>query len=266
MHLYIDGIGILGPGLDGWLSSRRIFSGKDNFKTEEALLPVPNILSSNERRRSSETVKLALHVALEAINHSHVKPQELSTVFASSDGDGMILHKLCSALTSSAPQISPTLFHHSVHNAAAGYWAIAHHSQLPSTSISCHDGTFSGGLLEATLQIAVEGIPTLMVAYDVPAPSPLHEARPIFRPFGIALSLRPEPSAYSLVELDVSVLFHCGEKITTLNDKNLEHYRKNIPTARGLPLLVAIANQRSETIVLEYLDHVQVKVDVTPCL
>ena len=159
MHLYIDGIGILGPGLDGWTLSQREYSlEKTIFKPEEAVLPMPNILSSNERRRSSETVKLALHVALEAINHSQVKPQELSTVFASSDGDGMILHKLCSALTSSAPQISPTLFHHSVHNAAAGYWAIAHHSQLPSTSISCHDGTFSGGLLEAALQIAVEGI------------------------------------------------------------------------------------------------------------
>ena len=212
MQLYIDGIGILGPGLNGWTLSRRILSGKDDLKEEEAVLPMPNILSSNERRRSSETVKLALHVALEAMNHSQLKPQELSTVFASSDGDGTILHKLCSALTSPAPQISPTLFHHSVHNAAAGYWAIAHHSQLPSTSISCHDGTFSGGLLETALQIAVEGIPILMVAYDVPAPSPLYEARPILKPFGIALSVRPQPSAYSLVKLEISVLNHCVEK------------------------------------------------------
>jgi len=265
MRLYLDGIGILGPGLDGWVSCQRILTGDQSFVESNPTTPMPTILSSNERRRSSDTVKWALHVAQEAIDHSQVKPQEVGTVFASSDGDGMILHQLCSAVTTPAPQISPTLFHHSVHNAPAGYWGIAHHSQLPSTSISCHDGTFSAGLLETALQAVVEERPTLLVAYDVPAPSPLHEARPILAAFGIALLCRHKRSPQSSARLDLTISYNRLEEITTLQDQKLDKYRKGVPTARGLPLLAAIARQEPTRVALEYLDNNQVLVNIAPC-
>jgi hypothetical protein len=265
MRVFIDGIGILGPGLNGWPSSQPILTGDQHLDETDASPPTPNILPANERRRSSETVKLALHVAQEAIDHSQVKPQEVATVFASSEGEGAILHQLCSTLTTPIPQFSPTLFHHSVHNAPAGYWAIAHHSQLPSTSISCHDGTFSGALLETTLQAIVERIPTALVAYDVPAPPPLYKARPILAPFGIALLVRHEQSSKSLASLGISFLFNRPEEITICKNSILEKYRKQVPAARGLPLLSAIANLRPAAVVLEYLDNIQVKIDIIPC-
>ena len=265
MRVYVDGIGILGPGLKGWSASQAILTGTDRLDESNVSPPIPTILSANERRRSSETVKWALHVAQEAIDQSQAKGQEVATVFASSDGDGTIFHQLCFALTSSSPQISPTLFHHSVHNATAGYWAIAHRSQLPSTSISCHDGTFSGGLLETTLQAIEEGIPTLLVAYDVPSPPPLYDARPIPVPFGIAMVTRHDQSPQSFARLDVSILFNCGQDITISKNPTLEKFRRNVPTARGLPLLSAIAHEDPENVVLEYLDNIQVKVDIVPC-
>ena len=43
--------------------------------------------------------------------------------------------------------ISPTQFHNSVHNAAAGYWHIAAGSAAPSLSVGGHDGAFAAGLL-----------------------------------------------------------------------------------------------------------------------
>jgi len=189
----------------------------------------------------------------------------VATVFASSEGDGRILDQLCSALTAVTPHISPTLFHQSVHNAPAGYWTIAHHSQLPSTSISCHNGTFAGGLLETALQVATDRIPTLLVAYDIPAPPPLYEAHPIPRPFGIALLTHNTQSSQNLAQLEISLIFRRPGEITTMKNEKLEAFRKEIPTARGLPLLAAIARNSPTTVFLEYLDDMQVLVKIDPC-
>jgi len=265
MQIYLDGIGILGPGLADWTSSQRILKGDQVWVESKMTPPTPNILSANEQRRGSETVKLALHVAQEAIDHSQMKPQEVGTVFASSDGDGTILHQLCTAVAAPVPQVSPTLFHHSVHNAPAGYWSIAHSVQLPSTSVSCHDGTFSAGLVETALQTIVETRSTLLVVYDTPSPPPLSQARPILAAFGIALVIRQEQSEQSIARLDISLYFDRLKKITTLEDCQLEKYRREIPTARGLPLLAAIARQETTTVVLEYLDNCHLTIDVTSC-
>ena len=70
----------------------------------------------------------------------------LATVFASSDADLAIIHRICLALTATPRLISPTDFHNSVHNAAAGYWSIAAGARAASTTISAHDGSFAAGL------------------------------------------------------------------------------------------------------------------------
>ena len=112
-----------------------------------------------------------------------------AVVFASSDGDGDIVHRLCTALATPAAAVSPTDFHNSVHNAATGYWSIGAHSQAPSTAICAYDGSFAAGLLEAACQIAVEARPVLLVAVDLPYPSPLAAHRPVRHGFAAALAL-----------------------------------------------------------------------------
>ena len=49
--------------------------------------------------------------------------------------------------------VSPTRFHNSVHNAAAGYWTIGAGAMQPATAISAFDASFAQGLLEAMVQL-----------------------------------------------------------------------------------------------------------------
>ena len=50
-------------------------------------------------------------------------------------------------------QVSPTQFHNSVHNAAAGYWSIATGSQQAAHLPGCHDVTAAAALLKAMAEV-----------------------------------------------------------------------------------------------------------------
>ena len=132
MRLYVNGIGTLGPGLIGWRETRAVLAGASPYRETARPEPTASILPPNERRRSSTIVRWAVHVAQEAIEQAQVNPREVATVFASSCGETGVLDRLCTALATPQRVISPTLFHHSVHNAAAGYWASPRaHSNRP---------------------------------------------------------------------------------------------------------------------------------------
>src|SRR3546814_8872974 len=85
--------------------------------------------------------------------------------------------------------VSPTDFHNSVHNAAAGYWGIGTGSRAPSTTLAGYDASFALGLLEAGLQVVGDRRAVLLVVFDVPAPEPLLHARPMAMPASCALWL-----------------------------------------------------------------------------
>src|SRR4029079_2061631 len=115
----------------------------------------------------------------------------LSVVFVSSDGDGDIVHRLCSALATPAAAVSPTDFHNSVHNAATGYWSIGAHSPAASTALCAYDASFAAGLLEAPCQIAIESGRFLLMPVALPYPPPLAPHRPVNHGFAAALVLEP---------------------------------------------------------------------------
>jgi hypothetical protein len=50
-----------------------------------------------------------------------------------------------------------------------------------------------------------------------------------------------------------------------MDQSALEVLRATIPAARGLPLLAAIAKRQATTIHLDYLEHLRISVEVTPC-
>src|SRR6185436_6052055 len=102
-------------------------------------------------------------------------------------------------------EISPTRFHNSVHNAAAGYWSIATRSREPSTSLCCYDASFAAGLLESAAQVASDPRQVALISYDEPYPEPLHATRPIASEFGVALILSPEETGGSLAAIDVEL-------------------------------------------------------------
>lgn len=130
--------------------------------------------------------------------------------------------------------MSPTRFTNSVHNAAGGYWHIAVQGRAPSTSLAAFDASFGAGLLEAAAQCVAMQQPVLLVAADVPYPEPLHAKRPIADAFGVALLLAPG-TGLRLSLQDDAPSTACGHA-------GLDAVRENIPAARALPLLQAIAS------------------------
>lgn len=260
LHAYIDGIGLIGPGLNGWADARAVLAGEQPYRNQATVLPAPAMLPPAERRRCGPIVKLSLAVGYEAAAGCDLAG--LPTVFSASGGDGGNCHELCAMLASDDRQISPTRFHNSVHNAAAGYWSIAAGATATSSVLCAYDGSFGAGLLEAMTQTAVDRTRTLLIACDTTYPEPLRKARPIPDAFGIGLLLSPQQSAISLARIGIELGNAQAER---LSDAALEQVRVAIPAARSLPLLRLIACREAGRTVIDYLDACSITVEVQPC-
>ena len=238
-----------------------MLAGVRAYVAASAVVPPSALLPAAERRRAGMPVKIALAVAQEACLHAAREPDSLATVFTSSSGDGDTMHHIFESLASSEREVSPTRFHNSVHNAAAGYWSIATQSRQPSTSLCCYDASFSAGLLDAATQAAVSGMPVALIAYDHPYPEPLHSKRRLSGTFGVALVIAPESTQHSLARIDVQLSRGAGD-IGPMRNPDLEALRSGIPAARSLPLLCILARSAEDTIAIAYSDatHVQVSV------
>ena len=251
-------VGLIGPGLAGWQASRAVLRGEWPF-SKDPLPPLRvEMLPPNERRRTSALIRPALAAALDAVGDGLSEMGDVATVFASSGGDAETVDKICRTLNVASHPVSPTLFHNSVHNAPAGYWAIATGSRAPSSSICAYDGSFAAGLLDAVCQVGAEQRRVLLVAYDVPPPPPLHARRPLTDPFGCALLLDRGPPGPG-----VEVVLLQEESEDRLADPRLEQLRTGSPAARALPLLVALAKGRPARVVLPYLPGSSVAIRVT---
>jgi Beta-ketoacyl synthase, N-terminal domain len=250
LRVFVDGIGIKGPGLADWPAASDILAGRKAYEPASFAAPAIDLLPPAERRRISATIKLALSIAREAVLASGCDPATLAAVFASSGGDGDTIHNILETLATPAREVSPTRFHNSVHNAPSGYWALATECREPSTTICAHDGSFGAGLLEAAAQVTADERPVLLAAYDKAYPEPLHAARPILEGFGAALVLAPARTAHSLVRMDIALRYD-GPAESRMDEGDLERLRRGNPAARGLPLLGAIATGGSEPIIIE---------------
>jgi hypothetical protein len=217
------------------------------------------MLPANERRRAANSVRWALAAAQEAVSASSYRANEVATVFATSDSDGETLHQLCEALASPQREVSPTRFHNSVHNAAAGYWCIAAGSQYPSASLCCYDATFAAGLIEAASQVWAERTAVLLVVYDLPYPPPLYAARPVAEPFAVALVLAPEPRPGTLACCRITA--RPGSSACAPFPAALRGELASNPAAWSLPLLALIARGRHEPVGIPYLDGCQLIVE-----
>ena len=275
MKVFIEGVGIVGPGLNGWSASQVILSGTAPYVQAALVIPPSDLLPSAERRRTGVPVKLAIAVGCEAIAQSQRNPSELPAVFASSAGDGDNMHCIFEMLSQNGREVSPTRFHNSVHNAPSGYWSIATKSMAPSTSVACFDASFVAGLIEAATQTLSSGDAVVLMAYDATYPQPLHAARPLSASFGVALVLNSSKTDRSLAELEIAIS-RSSHASTLLANAELEALRLGTPAARSLPLLVSLATLSSEKsqapeniarakIYFDYIAGNQLEVMVGPC-
>ena len=189
----IEGVGFWAPGMPSWDAARAVARGGDP-DAEALRRPAPQLLPANERRRAPDSVAVALEVALAACTAAGRDPASLPSVFASTHGDLGITDYICSTLASDARALSPTRFHNSVHNAAAGYWTIGAGCHAPTTAISSFDASFAQGLLEALAQLQAGADAVLLVGYDAPSAGPLAKVSPSEGLLGGALVLARSPS------------------------------------------------------------------------
>jgi hypothetical protein len=201
--------------------------------------PSPTLLGANERRRAPASVLMALHVAEQAVAQSGLDATTLASVFASAHGDLAIVDALCSTLASDPQLLSPTRFHHSVHNAPSGYWAIAAGSRAPSSAIAAYRRSFAAGLIEAAVQCAADARPVLLVACDTHARGALASVNTSRGLLALALVLSPQQSARSSWALDWSL--HGGAAAPPpLRDEALRMLEVNA-MADALPFVEALS-------------------------
>ncbi|HTV51466.1 MAG TPA: beta-ketoacyl synthase chain length factor [Steroidobacteraceae bacterium] len=202
--VFIEGIALWAPRLPGWPLAARILRG-ELPPAAGVSRPAPAVLPANERRRAPDTVAVALEVAAAACAHAERAPSTLPSVFASAYGDLAISDYLCATLARTPLLTSPTKFHNSVHNAAAGYWAIATGCFEPYTAVAAQSYTFASGLLLAAAQACADERPVLYVAYDTAAVGPLATMAATRSMLGAALVLAPGASARALTQLTFRV-------------------------------------------------------------
>jgi hypothetical protein len=196
--------------------------------------PQPALLPPNERRRATAITRLALTVAHEAALAAGADPAALRTVFASANGDGATVTAILHALSGADGFVSPTQFHNSVHNAPSGYWSIATKSNAATTCLGGGADIAVLGLLKAATEVALERVPVLLCAYDIPLPAPLRALDSIDQPCAVAIVLAPPLAPEGGREIGLEY------RQSAPLDHMLNGQPAANPAARLLPLLQAM--------------------------
>ena len=243
MHtLWIDAVAWWSPSLPDWQRARAALRGETAAAAAEATLsarPAPALLAANERRRAPDSVLMALEVASRAAAESGHDLATLATVFASAHGDLPITDALCRTLAADPLLLSPTRFHHSVHNAASGYWAIGSGSPAASSALSAHEHTFAAGWMEAACQCQADGQPVMLVAYDTEAVGALASVNRSRGLLAVAIVLSPVQGPRSQWAVDWH-LHSAAVSMPIAHTAAAQALRANA-SAAALPLMQALA-------------------------
>ncbi len=119
MQVFVEGIGLIAPGLEGWTAARAVLAGNRPYQCNPLRPPQVELLPPAERRRAGLTIKLAIAAGIEALQQAKHDPADMAMVFTASGGDGETIHAILSVLATDQREVSPTRFHNSVHNAPA---------------------------------------------------------------------------------------------------------------------------------------------------
>jgi hypothetical protein len=186
-------------------------------------------------------VAVALEVAARACEHAGRDPKILPSVFASANGDLPVSDSICETLAKTPALTSPTKFHNSVHNAAAGYWTIATGCLKPYTALCGRDCTFGQGLLEAVAQSLSEATPVLLVAYDIESRGPVATMQPSRGVLAGALVVSTERRERNLARLALEIREEPTPRQSTARKENAALVEGNA-MLNALPLFEALAD------------------------
>lgn len=257
-RVYVDGMALWSPQWTDWAQARAALRGESPGPTPgptpgpasaatptaaAAPRPAPALLAANERRRAPDTVLLALEVATQACAASGHDRSALASVFASTHGDLPTTDALCRTLASNPLLLSPTRFHHSVHNAASGYWAIGTGSHAASTALSGGVHTFATAWVEAASQCLTSRQAVLLVLYDTEACGPLVSVNTSRGLLAMAWVMAPTegPRSSCMVEWSVAKQAVAAPPFQSPATRELSANA----SAHALPLMEALAQQQT---------------------
>lgn len=262
LEVWVEGVGTWSPGLVDWTAWRALLRGEGEPDESAPSKPRPACMAAGERRRVSLHVLTAIEVASQAVAMSGREAGNLACIFASANGNTGIMDYMCATLAETPQHLSPTRFHNSVHNAAAGYWTIASHSQAASQAVAAGTATFAAGLLEAAVQASVEDQPVLLVVHDEPGSGPLGEVMAVEQAFACALVLSPHATDHAVARLRLA------PDAAPANDSMPRQPHATMlangnPAARGLALLEALATHTQTHLTLTAAPHLGLAIDMS---
>ncbi|NUZ04682.1 beta-ketoacyl synthase chain length factor [Piscinibacter koreensis] len=260
-RLCIDGVALWAPTLPGWDAARAAFRGEGGLADPPAKRPAPELLHAAERRRAPDTVSLALEVATAAVRMSGHPADALPAVFVSAHGDLAVNDAMCTTLASEPTLISPTRFHNSVHNAAAGYWTIGTGCMQASTALTAHEKTFAAGLLEAATQCAADDVPVLLAGFDIAAAGALRSVVQSEGLLAVALVLAPRRGPATIATLDWSL--EPGDAADPPLRSAAARSLGGNAMAGALPMFEALATQSGETLRLPLSARLALRAQLT---
>ena len=198
-----------------------------------------NAIPAMLRRRTSQATQMAFSAATRACACAGRTPGEVPAIFACVGGEIQITDQLCIELAKPDGVISPTAFHNSVHNTAAGYWSIVHRSTCAATAMAAGHATFAMALMEAWCQLACHGGEVLLVCYDERWPGYL--SPPMGEPVlacAVMLAAGPVPNR--------TVSLGCPERPDTALSfpREYREWVERMPVLAAIPLLTALAQAK----------------------
>ena len=208
LHFKLYAAGVLAPGIGSLSDLLALRRAGTSSATAALELPSPQALPANERRRASQVVRLTLACAEQALQTSPFAVDALRMVFASDEGTGEVCQQMLETLATSR-QISPLLFHNSVHNAPSGYFSIGYQNRQSATSVSLGQESFASGLLCAASEAHTSAQPVLLLAYDPSMTEPMRSLLPVVQATAtawiIASGCEPASGQASLASFELSL-------------------------------------------------------------
>jgi hypothetical protein len=235
LNLRVEGIGVWSPQLADFSAWRDLLAGEVPATTHAR--PPALVLSPHERRRAPHSVLVAIEVASQAVAMSGRAASSLACIFASAYGDQATTDYLCRVLARVPIELSPTRFHHSVHNVAAGYWTIATHCRAPSSATCAGDASFGAALLETVVLACADNRPVLLVCSDDVGTGPLGELTGCTQAFGSAWVLSPAGNSNARLRVAVTT---CAPRHPVL-PAPCRAWMQGNPATAALPLLTLLA-------------------------
>jgi hypothetical protein len=214
--------------------------------------PKPEIIPANERRRAPLPVKLAVESSWQATQSAGLDPKDLACVFVSGLGDTQLTDYMCKVLATENMQLSPTKFHNSVHNAAAGYWTISTGCMKAANSVAGFNESVSLAILEAITQCVQEQAPVQITFYDAPSSEILKPLLKNDQSFSASLIIEPvlESNQNDSNLLEMQVVSQATEWPELDLETHLDTSYKQYPSARILAVLNMLTKDSADTVLL----------------